>query len=582
MKPNVSPSAARAALVALLVVATAAASSAQTAPTFTVRGPVALNEPGAQDAVAADFDNDGDLDLIVTTNGLQAPGATLQKINFLLNDGTGVLAKQGDLSVAAARRVAVADFNGDGASDLAVAVGQGGQCGMPAGVAIFLSSGGTLTQSGFCLSAGFSPLAIQAADFNGDSFADLAVGNSDGSGVRVFRGNGIGGFDAGLLLNDSSIGVRDMATPVDVNGDTRLDIVVAFTAGFRAYLGQANGTFITGGNTVPGGQTLAIEVGDLTGDGIKDLAEVSSATLRIDRGVGNGSFIIGAENTIGPGMQDLTLADMDSDGDVDIVIAGGALGVGTRLLLNNGTGGFPSFANSIAIPGGPNPVRINAGDFDADGASDVAFVDATANAAFVALQQDRIRPTVDITSPADASTVSGMVPVSATAADNVGVARVDFFANDVLIGSSTGPNFNTTWNASALAGAVTIRARAFDTIGNFADDSVSVNVLDIAAPSAPGNLTAKSLLNFHFALLNWTASTDNAGVRYYRIYELVRGSRNVSTWELVRDGVDGTAAIVTIEGRRGEAHTFGVTAVDTAGNESARSVVSVERDRDNN
>jgi Bacterial Ig domain/FG-GAP-like repeat len=590
MKPNVSPTAARAALVAFLIAALATIASAQTAPTFTVR-PAAIGETGPQDAVAADFDNDGDLDLLVTTAGLFAPGAPppQAKLNFLMNDGTGLLAKASALNVSAARRVAVADLNRDGVSDLAVAVGPGGQCFMQGGVAVFLgSAGGTFTQNGSCLGAGNSPIAIQAADFNGDSLADLAVASNDGSPIRVFRGNGIGGFQPPTLINDSGIGVSDMATPVDLNGDNRLDIVVGYNVGFRAFLGRGDGTFITGGNTAPGGQTLAIAVGDVTGEGIADLAEVSAAAIRIDTGVGvgvgNGSFSVGVPSTIGPGLQDIALADMDDDGDLDIVIAGGAQGVGTRLLVNNGTGGFPSFASSIAIPGGPNPVRVVAGDFNGDGASDAAIVDGTVNQVFVALQNlvDRTAPTVEILSPADGSQVSGNVNVSATANDNVGVTSVEFFVNGTSIGSdATGPDYTVSWDASLLAGSRTISARASDAAGLTGEDTAVVTVLDIAKPSAPADLTGRSLDNFHFVRLNWTASTDNAGVDHYRVYELVRGSSNTLRWELVKDGVDATTAIAEIEGRRGQAHTFGVTAVDAAGNESERAVVAVSRD-DNN
>ena len=63
MKPNVSPTAARAALAALLSVALATATFAQTAPTYTVPAPSDVGEAFPRDAVVADFNGDGHLDL---------------------------------------------------------------------------------------------------------------------------------------------------------------------------------------------------------------------------------------------------------------------------------------------------------------------------------------------------------------------------------------------------------------------------------------------------------------------------------------------------------------------------------------
>ncbi|MHA1228420.1 MAG: Ig-like domain-containing protein [Candidatus Hodarchaeales archaeon] len=42
---------------------------------------------------------------------------------------------------------------------------------------------------------------------------------------------------------------------------------------------------------------------------------------------------------------------------------------------------------------------------------------------------DTTAPTVSITSPADGATVSGTVTVEASASDNVGVDRVEFFVD---------------------------------------------------------------------------------------------------------------------------------------------------------
>jgi hypothetical protein len=81
---------------------------------------------------------------------------------------------------------------------------------------------------------------------------------------------------------------------------------------------------------------------------------------------------------------------------------------------------------------------------------------------------DTTPPTVAITSPASGARVSGNVKVTATAADTgSGVAQVSFYADGVLIGTSKGPSYSVTWNATKVTKAQhTLVAVAQDVAGN--------------------------------------------------------------------------------------------------------------------
>jgi subtilisin family serine protease len=77
-------------------------------------------------------------------------------------------------------------------------------------------------------------------------------------------------------------------------------------------------------------------------------------------------------------------------------------------------------------------------------------------------------PTVSITSPANNSTVSGTMPITATASDDRGVTQVEFFANGNSIGIdySGADGWSVTWNTGSVGdGSCTLTAKATDTAG---------------------------------------------------------------------------------------------------------------------
>jgi uncharacterized protein (TIGR03118 family) len=123
-------------------------------------------------------------------------------------------------------------------------------------------------------------------------------------------------------------------------------------------------------------------------------------------------------------------------------------------------------------------VTLTATAFDAFGNSTTS-----ANVAVtVSNVPDTTAPTVTITAPA-AGDVSGTVTVSATAADNVGVAQVQFFAGATSIGTDTTAPYSVQWNTTGLTGAQQLTAVARDGAGNEATSTaVAVNVV-VAATS---------------------------------------------------------------------------------------------------
>jgi uncharacterized protein (TIGR03118 family) len=96
-------------------------------------------------------------------------------------------------------------------------------------------------------------------------------------------------------------------------------------------------------------------------------------------------------------------------------------------------------------------------------------------------------PVVAITEPPPTSgggygggtTISGTVTVAATATDSVAIAKVQFFANNALIGTATAAPFTIAWNTASVAnGAVALKATATDvdgTVGTSATVTVDVS-----------------------------------------------------------------------------------------------------------
>src|SRR5258708_9365097 len=115
--------------------------------------------------------------------------------------------------------VAVADFNGDGKADFAVANVIGNN------VSVLLGNGDGTSLPAVNYAVGSSPFALAVGDFNNDGKPDLAVANQDSNNVSVLLGNGDGTFQAAVNYQPGSLPYS--IAVADFNGDGKADLVVA-------------------------------------------------------------------------------------------------------------------------------------------------------------------------------------------------------------------------------------------------------------------------------------------------------------------------------------------------------------------
>ncbi len=216
----------------------------------------------------ADLNRDGKLDLVVTIGSFDTTQA--QSIAVLLGNGDGSFQPAVAYATdATPMGIVLADFNGDGLLDVAVA------CYGSNSVSVLLGNGNGTFGAAASFATNWNPRTVAAADFNGDGRLDLAVVNVGSNSVSILFGNGDGSFAAASDLWAGS-GAQFLALG-DFNGDGKTDVVVtnALDNDFVLLLGVGDGTFHAAQTFVTGTYPAGVVVGDFNRDGKPDLAVVN-------------------------------------------------------------------------------------------------------------------------------------------------------------------------------------------------------------------------------------------------------------------------------------------------------------------
>ena len=185
---------------------------------------------------------------------------------------------------------------------------------------------------------------------------------------------------------------------------------------------------------------------------------------------------------------------------------------------------------------------------------------------------DTTPPTVSITSPTPAATVSGTITVTANASDKVPVASVQFQVDGSNFGAlDASAPYSASLNTGTLTnGKHSLTAVAIDTAGNKATSSavsITVNNTDTTPPSV--SITSPASGATVSGTITVTANASDS-VAIASVQFQVDGSN----FGALNTSVPYSASLSTGTLTNGK-HSLTAVAIDTAGNKATSSVVSV-------
>ena len=257
-------------------------------------------------------------------------------------------------------------------------------------VTVLLGNGdGTFVEApGSPFTVGAQPRAVAIADFNGDGQLDFAVANSGDNSISTFFGNGDGTFtpfpkspfvlpnsvqEPVAMVKGNFRNLSTSGSDLAVVNELTNNVAILEASGDNTFDGTF--TIATGSPFGTGTAPIAIAAGDLNSDGVPDLAVVNSAdsTISVFLNNGDATFAVAGGSplttTSGANPSGVVIADFTNDGVGDIAVTNqGVSTLGIYVGL-----GLGLYASQIELSTPAGPQGIATADFDANGLPDAAI-----------------------------------------------------------------------------------------------------------------------------------------------------------------------------------------------------------------
>lgn len=331
----------------------------------------AIAQLGNSSADWGDYDNDGDLDLVISGYLWQWTPVPFPALTKLYRNDAGVFTDtNANLIAVQGGSCRWGDYDNDGDLDLVISgYGDSQQI-----TQMYTNNGGsfTATSQSFAIYG-----SLASGDYDNDGDLDWAIsGASSGNAVTaVFRNEGGGIFvDAGASLP----AVNGLAAWGDYDRDGDLDLAIGGSGSSGIYRNNGDGSFTDINAGLPAANSPAFAWGDYDADGQLDLAYTSSNSAAVYRNNG-GIFIAAPSYLPRVSMGWLSWGDCDQDGDLDVLLSGfsGSFACTSTIYRNHGAGVFadanPGFSDPYGLGGGV----CAWGDYDTDGDLDIILAGDT-------------------------------------------------------------------------------------------------------------------------------------------------------------------------------------------------------------
>jgi hypothetical protein len=338
---------------------------------------------------SADFNGDGQIDLASANVDSSSPTGS---VSVLLGQPDGAYTEEAGSPIAVGGRpdaVAVADFNGDGLTDMAVTSFYSDT------VTILLRrpEGGFVGEAGSPIATGVTPHSVLAEDFDGDGRSDLAIADYGSSRVTILLRQPGGGFaeEAGSPVVTG--GAPTQLAAADFNDDGLRDLATANfgTGDVTILLRQPSGGFEqeAGSPISVGTHPVSPVAGDFNGDSLPDLAvtnEGSDSVTVLLRQPGGG-FVEAAGSPLpaGDSPYGMVAGNFGCDAQTDLAVTNEHSG-NVTILLGAGDGTFAP-APFSPLPVGRLPLQLTAADLNHDRLTDLVVPNNTDGTVSILLQR---------------------------------------------------------------------------------------------------------------------------------------------------------------------------------------------------